>query len=278
MKLTGVIHQIKALDGSLFRATLNAGGNKMTEVVTQTADPEALTVYTGSVPVTITPTGAKIEDYTLYGVYGTVNYFDKAHAQVVSRYPDLTTGTVVDGSGSLNCHSLLMPLIPGTYTFSIYNPSGSVVRNRHRICCYGTSPTVGTAALSYTEAVVRSGDTVSVTFTAPAGTKYVLLFLWAGSEYTTSVIDGVIENNQIMVEEGTNVSAYVAYHSFNIVISVTCNGTTATHSIPMSYPLTLGRSLTMRDAGVTVPLTSGQENTISASSVLTPRITIMYKG
>ena len=65
MKLTGVIHQIKALDGSLFRATLNAGGNKMTEVVTQTADPEALTVYTGSVPVTITPTGAKIEDYTL---------------------------------------------------------------------------------------------------------------------------------------------------------------------------------------------------------------------
>ena len=174
--------------------------------------------------------------------------------------------------------SMLMPLIPGTYTFSIYNPSGSVVRNRHRICCYGTSPTVGTAALSYTEAVVRSGDTVSVTFTAPAGTKYVLLFLWAGSEYTTSVIDGVIENNQIMVEEGTNVSAYVAYHSFNIVISVTCNGTTATHSIPMSYPLTLGRSLTMRDAGVTVPLTSGQENTIGASSVLTPRITIMYKG
>ena len=137
---------------------------------------------------------------------------------------------------------------------------------------------MGTAALSYTEAVVRSGDTVSVTFTAPAGTKYVLLFLWAGSEYTTSVIDGVIENNQIMVEEGTNVSAYVAYHSFNIVISVTCNGTTATHSIPMSYPLTLGRSLTMRDAGVTVPLTSGQENTIGASSVLTPRITIMYKG
>ena len=278
MKLTGVIHQINVLNGSLFRATVNSGGNKMTEVVTQPADPDALTVYTGTVPVTITPAGTRIEDYTLYGVYGTVNYFDKAHAQVVSRYPDLTTGTVVDGSGSLNCHSLLMPLIPGTYTFSIYNPSGSVVRNRHRICCYGTSPTVGTAALSYTEAVVRSGDTVSVTFTAPAGTKYVLLFLWAGSEYTTSVIDGVIENNQIMVEEGTNVSAYVAYHSFNIVISVTCNGTTATHSIPMSYPLTLGRSLTMRDAGVTVPLTSGQENTISASSVLTPRITIMYKG
>ena len=219
MKLTGVIHQINVLNGSLFRATVNSGGNKMTEVVTQTADPEALTVYTGSVPVTITPTGAKIEDYTLYGVYGTVNYFDKAHAQVVSRYPDLNTGTVVDGSGTTNCHSLLMPLIPGTYTFSIYNPSGSVVRNRHRICCYGTSPTVGTAALSYTEAVVRSGDTVSVTFTAPAGTKYVLLFLWAGSEYTTSVIDGVIENNQIMVEEGTNVSAYVAYHSFNIVLN-----------------------------------------------------------
>lgn len=152
-----------------------------------------------------------------------INLFDKDNAQIVNIYPELNTGTVLDGSGSVNAHSLLMPLEPGTYTFSIYCPWGTIVRNRHRIVCYGSYPTLGTEMLAYSEAVVRNGDIVSVTFTAPAGTRFVLLFLWSGEEYSTAVINGVVENNQIMVEAGSTVSEYEPF-SGNYVIPVTVHG------------------------------------------------------
>lgn len=131
----------------------------------------------------------------------TNNLFDKDNAVLLDLYPT-QTGLVADGlvEGN-NSHSLLIPISPGKYRFSIFHPQGSLVRNRHRIASYSEYPVAGMEALSWSETSKRECGSLSVTFTVPNGAKYILLFLWTGEEYTVDVINRVIAHNNIIVRD-----------------------------------------------------------------------------
>ena len=167
--------------------------------------------------ITFTASNDNFFDYTIYGNENAVgvskNLFDKNNADVTELYQDTSNGNIVKTSGNHTTHSLVVPLSPGKYTFSIYHPTGTTVRNRLRISCFATYPQVDDLPLYTIDTATTDGDIVYSTFTAPPYTAYVMILLWSGSDYTTSLIADVVANNNIMIEHGFEHSNYVAYNS-----------------------------------------------------------------
>lgn len=176
----------------------------------------------------ITNLSNKLElvDYSITGASGGVgdnrNLFDKNNPDLVNLYPNLDTGTVMDGSG-YDAYSLIIPITSGSYIFQIYQVEGTLVCNRCCCACYSTYPQVGTTALSVDDTASRRGDIVYNSFYAPEGTQYLMVFLWSGSDYSISRINSVIANNNIMVGRGTGLTLneYAAYEeSYDIPIII----------------------------------------------------------
>lgn len=181
---------------------------------------------TSTTPFSFQGKGSKLADYSITGASGGVgdnrNLFDKDNADLVNLYPDLTTGTVMDGSGS-GAYSLIIPITSGSYVFQIYHVEGTLVRNRCRCACYSTYPQVSTTALSVDDSGSRDGDIIYNAFYAPEGTQYLMVFLWSGSGFSINHINSVIANNNIMVERGTGLTLneYAAYEeSYDIPIII----------------------------------------------------------
>lgn len=166
--------------------------------------------------LTFSSDGENLLDYTIYGNTGGVgvskNLFDKDNADIVELYPDQNNGAVT-ASSNHNTHSLVIPLSAGKYTFSIYHPTNATVRNRLRVACYDSYPQVGDTPLYMLDRNIRDGDIVYSTFAAPPNTAYVMILLWSGSDYTVSVINDIVANNNIMLEHGFEHSTYAAYNS-----------------------------------------------------------------
>ena len=160
--------------------------------------------------------GTNLSDYTIYGNTGGVgvskNLFDKDNADIVELYPNQSNGTAMDGA-SYQAHSIIVPLSQGKYTFSMYQPSGSLGRNRSRFACFTDYPQIGDNPIYLLDRVTRDGDVVYTTFTAPPNTAYVMIFLWNGSDYPVNVINDIVANNNIMLEYGFEHSTYAAYNS-----------------------------------------------------------------
>lgn len=192
-----------------------------------TFDPAITGAIACEAPFAFLSDGRDLTDYTVFGSSGGVgdpskNLFNKADADVQALYPAKNTGQVMDGTSSY-AYSLVIPVGPGTYTASIYHPLNTTARNRFRIACYSSYPTIGASSLSsvYEDEAVRDGGYVQMTFTAPAGSEYILLLLWAGSSYTSSIINDTIENNQIMIESGSSRTEYEpSYTGYRIPVSV----------------------------------------------------------
>lgn len=188
---------------------------------------ERFSALQGSTPLSFNSSGSSLDDYIIYGKAGGVgrlskNLFDKDNADVRTVYPNLSTGQVIDGT-SANAHSLVIPVSPGEYTFSIYHPPGEIIRNRLRVACYSSYPNAGANAVStvYENNTIRDGNYVQMSFTAPAGSCYILVFLWTGSAYTSDVIAQSIANNRIMLEAGSSRGAYEPHYSgYSIPINV----------------------------------------------------------
>ena len=177
-------------------------------------------------PYTILSNKLELVDYSITGASGGVgdnrNLFDKNNPNLVNLYPNLDTGTVMDGSG-YDAYSLIIPITSGSYIFQIYQVEGTLVCNRCCCACYSTYPQVGTTALSVDDTASRRGDIVYNSFYAPEGTQYLMVFLWSGSDYSISRINSVIANNNIMVGRGTGLTLneYAAYEeSYDIPIII----------------------------------------------------------
>ena len=177
-------------------------------------------------PYTILSNKLELVDYSITGASGGVgdnrNLFDKNNPDLVNLYPNLDTGTVMDGSG-YDAYSLIIPITSGSYIFQIYQVEGTLVCNRCCCACYSTYPQVGTTALSVDDTASRRGDIVYNSFYAPEGTQYLMVFLWSGSDYSISRINSVIANNNIMVGRGTGLTLneYAAYEeSYDIPIII----------------------------------------------------------
>lgn len=127
------------------------------------------------------------------------NLFDKTNPDVVTLYPDTTTGVITNGTSS-NSHSIVVQATPGKYIASMHNEYLSVQRNRFRIACCSRYPQAGDQCLYCYDGVLRNGDILNCPFVAPTGTTHIMLFLWSGNEYTTEVISNVISTKPIAIK------------------------------------------------------------------------------
>lgn len=178
-------------------------------------------------PIMFNSSGYNLTIYTIEGNSGGVGNYDSItqkyiipitiknknllnlnNIDIVDFYPDNANGTLTNAMA--NCHSIVVPIKQGVYTFSINHPNGQSVRNRNRIACFENYPQLGDTCLTWTDTAVRTGDIVSINFSAPTNTNYAVIFLWAGNNpYTTELINNIIVNRQLMIEPGSALTTYV---------------------------------------------------------------------
>ena len=272
--LTGQIKKINRLSGQLTTPRAAPGGSEFKDVYI-----DALTEqFSETLPMTFSTTADALEDYCIYGNDGGVgdlvdsrylipvkiigkNLFDKNNAEVVASYPNNSSGQVMDG----DAHSLVIPLTQGDYTFSMFSPTTQNVRNRFRVVCYSTYPTVGTSAISSIYEGVRDGDYMYLSFTAPEETAYILVFLWSGSAYTSDVINQVIANNELQLEYGNVRTEYQSYSGNTVNINV-------------DHPLYFDDVLTMADTGVIIPTVVGSNYLTVGTTVQPAAVQVKYQN
>lgn len=150
------------------------------------------------------------------------NLFNKDAADIANIYMDQNTGVVIDGQSS-SSYSLIIP-IPnaGDYIFSINHPSTLAFRNRMRVSCYNKYPEIGDSALSVDDSATRVDDVVYNTFTAPSGTKYIVVFLWTGAQYPLDRVKQIVNTRQIQLKQGSTYGSYQP-HKQNYVIPIQIN-------------------------------------------------------
>lgn len=187
---------------------------------------------TGAPSLQFQSNGDNLTNYTIYGNKNGVgdynlttqkydipitvsnkNLFDMSKVDLVNLNPQFGTGKVIQFDSSV--YSLVMPLEEGLYTFSILAPLNDNLRNRQRIACYSRYPQLNDETLSWTEISHREndvGDILSVRFSAPHGTKYIMIFLWY-KDYPLETITSILESIQIMIQPGDVVTNYIAHNS-----------------------------------------------------------------
>lgn len=151
-----------------------------------------------------------------------------------------------------------MPCRPNTdYVFSMYSPTGTSYRNRMNIGGYAVYPVNGTAATIFDNTNARDGDYMYNSFATDADTRYLLIFLWSDSSYTEQVVAEIIQNEQLQLEEGTERTAYEAYHHNTV-------------SLLVNHPLDAGDSISRTSTGVNIPVSNTLTNVLSVDTAVQP--------
>lgn len=151
-----------------------------------------------------------------------INLFDKADYDLVPLYPKTDGGA--GGAATLGTvsHSLVIEVEPETdYTFSMYDNPNTSNRNRMNVGMYGQYPYDGLGALSVDTSSVRDGNFVYNSFTTPVACHYILVFLWSGSSFSESAIDGIINTAQLQLQYGNQRTDYEPFTNLSFTGSIT---------------------------------------------------------
>ena len=166
----------------------------------------------GPSPLSFTSDGTALRDIIIHGSKNgagskTKNLFNKNDYDLQGLYPNATDGHVsISGeSGATWARSLVLEVEPETrYIFSMESPSGGskLNRNRMRIGCYPEYPRQLLMPEIVYDNIVRNGSTVYSIFTTGKETRYILVFLWVGSQnYTDEEIQETISSADIQLEK-----------------------------------------------------------------------------
>ena len=241
-----------------FQVSLPAANYKM--MISYTNNSNILPAHVSS--VTCVPAGADVPTITDgYSIPVTVrgkNLFDKSNYQIVRLYPKGDGGANGRATSASVSWSIVMPCRPNTdYVFSMYSPTGTSYRNRMNIGGYAVYPVNGTAATIFDNTNARDGDYMYNSFATDADTRYLLIFLWSDSSYTEQVVAEIIQNEQLQLEEGTERTAYEAYHHNTV-------------SLLVNHPLDAGDSISRTSTGVNIPVSNTLTNVLSVDTAVQP--------
>ena len=241
-----------------FQVSLPAANYKM--MISYTNNSNILPAHVSS--VSCVPAGADVPTITDgYSIPVTVrgkNLFDKSNYQIVRLYPKGDGGANGRATSASVSWSIVMPCRPNTdYVFSMYSPTGTSYRNRMNIGGYAVYPVNGTAATIFDNTNARDGDYMYNSFATDADTRYLLIFLWSDSSYTEQVVAEIIQNEQLQLEEGTERTAYEAYHHNTV-------------SLLVNHPLDAGDSISRTSTGVNIPVSNTLTNVLSVDTAVQP--------
>ena len=179
-----------------------------------------------SMPLYFTAEAAgKLSAYTIQGntvnyqgVGNSVNFLNPLMCTIVSRWLSTAdNGKVMNSADTqyTGAKSIIFmaPTRPGYYTMSCKNSSGAVV-DRMRIGVFYDTPDVGTYADVMDSSYSTASGYTSNTFSVPLGAKYIMAYLWSGTDDTEGITDEEIEaflaNQEFQLREGQSVLGYVA--------------------------------------------------------------------
>ena len=241
-----------------FQVSLPAANYKI--MISYTDNSNILPAHVAS--VSCVPAGSDVPTITDgYRIPVTVrgkNLFDKNNYEIVRLYPKGDGGANGRATSASVSWSIVMPCRPNTdYVFSMYSPTGTSYRNRMNIGGYAVYPVNGTAATIFDNTNTRDGDYMYNAFTTDADTHYLLIFLWSDSSYTEQVVAEIIQNEQLQLEEGTERTAYEAYHHNTV-------------SLLVNHPLDAGDSISRTSTGVNIPVSNTLTNVLSVDTAVQP--------
>ena len=241
-----------------FQVSLPAANYKI--MISYTDNSNILPAHVAS--VSCVPAGSDVPTITDgYRIPVTVrgkNLFDKNNYEIVRLYPKGDGGANGRATSASVSWSIVMPCRPNTdYVFSMYSPTGTSYRNRMNIGGYAVYPVNGTAATIFDNTNARDGDYMYNSFATDADTRYLLIFLWSDSSYTEQVVAEIIQNEQLQLEEGTERTAYEAYHHNTV-------------SLLVNHPLDAGDSISRTSTGVNIPVSNTLTNVLSVDTAVQP--------
>lgn len=260
------------------RITAASGGQGDTRYITTEIDTaEELTITpiqatatiysksSGTVPITFTTTGSKLEDYTINGTYegvgdSSINYFSGT----------LEQGSINSNNGEPYVNALrLRPtdyveLEAGDYLISIEKSNtGQNLNFSAFVFLYSAGDT-------YTYVGTLKDEWIPFPFRFTVGANRVIKFVIAHDMgYGSTPLDPAYISVVKIQPRKTITNGYT------IPVVVSSGGNSQTTTLTVNKPLELSDSLTLSDTGVDISTYSG-ENTLTVNTESKPIVSILY--
>ena len=286
-ELKAVIKQKNVLSGTIKnsmqkicgRITAASGGQGDTRYITTEIDTaEELTITpiqataeiysrsSGTVPITFTTTGSKLEDYTINGTYegvgdSSINYFSGT----------LEYGGIYFADGQLfNDASRLRPtdyveLEAGDYLISIEKSNtGQNLNFSAWLFLYG-------AGDAHTYVGTLRDEWIPFPFRFTVGANLVIKFVIAQDMGGSSTPLDPAYISVVKIQPRKTIT-----NGYTIPVVVSSGGSSQTTTLTVNKPLEISDSLTFLSAGVNIPTYNG-ENTLTVDTVSKPTVSVLYQ-
>ena len=286
-ELKAVIKQKNVLSGTIKnsmqkicgRITAASGGQGDTRYITTEIDtaekvivqPIQATLKTyskssGTVPITFTTTGNKLEDYTINGTYegvgdSSINCFSGTLEQG-SIYSD-------DGELFVNAARLrsadYVELEAGDYLISIEKSNtGQSLDFSVVVFLYG-------AGDAHTYVGTLRDEWIPFPFRFTVGANLVIKFVIAQDMGGSSTPLDPAYISAVKIQPRKTIT-----NGYTIPVVISSGGNSQTTTLTVNKPLELSDSLTFLSAGVNIPTYNG-ENTLTVDTVSKPTVSVLYQ-
>ena len=274
--MQGIIKRNSSISGFI---TKNNGGRGDTRYITAEIDtaekvivqPIQATLKTysrssGTVPITFTTTGSKLEDYTINGTYegvgdSSINYFSGTLEQGSINY---TNGEPYVNAARLRPTDYV-ELEAGDYLVSIEKSNtGQNLNFSAWLFLYG-------AGDAHTYVGTLRDEWIPFPFRFTVGANQVIKFAIAQDTGGSSTPLDPAYISAVKIQPRKTIA-----NGYTIPVVVSSGGSSQTTTFTVNKPLELSDSLTFLSAGVNIPTYNG-ENTLTVDTVSKPTVSVLYQ-
>lgn len=283
--MQGIIKRNSSISGVITKSNLKGsinpyrGGQGDTRYITTEIDtaekvivqPIQATLKTyskssGTVPITFTTTGSKLEDYTIDGTFegvgdSSINYFSGT----------LEQGSINSDNGEpyVNARRIrptdYVELEAGDYLISIEKSNtGQSLNFSVWLFLYGAGDT-------YTYAGMANDSCMPFPFRFTVGANQVIKFVIAQDTGGSSTPLDPAYISAVKIQPRKTIT-----NGYTIPVVVSSGGNSQTTTLTVNKPLELLDSLTFLSAGVNIPTYNG-ENTLTVNTVSKPKVSVLYQ-
>jgi hypothetical protein len=220
----------------------------------------------GTVPITFTTTGSKLEDYTINGTYegvgdSSINYFSGTLEQGGIYFAD---GQLFNNAARLRPTDYV-ELEAGDYLISIEKSNtGQSLNFSTVVFLYGAGD-----AHTYVGTLTNGWTSFPIRFTV--GANQVIKFAIAQDTGGGSTPLDPAYISVVKIQPRKTIT-----NGYTIPVVVSSGGSSQTTTLTVNKPLELSDSLTFLSAGVNIPTYNG-ENTLTVDTVSKPTVSVLYQ-
>lgn len=219
----------------------------------------------GTVPITFTTTGSKLEDYTINGTYegvgdSSINYFSGTLEQGAIYFDD---GQLANDASRLRPTDYV-ELEAGDYLISIEKSNtGQNLNFSVRVFLYDAGDT-------YTYAGMANDNWMPFPFRFTVEENQIIKFAIAQDMGGVSTPLDPAYISAVKIQPRKTIT-----NGYTIPVVVSSGGSSQTTTFTVNKPLELSDTLTLSNTGVDIPTSSG-ENTLTVNTESKPTVSILY--